>query len=152
MRDNDCSKSSNKPTYGSLLTVWRLKAVRAFGQSNRTRHFADHLQKVWIQILPINCPVNTLISLRGYACLSEFSLSAQNIYKENITRLLACPPPPPPPEIKFFMLLVFFLLNQIKISIFSYFNKWIVNEILHNYDSIEEITYYATVLKLHYIR
>ena len=150
MRDNDCSKSSNKPSYGSLLTVWRLKAVRAFGQSNRTRHFADHLHKVWIQILPINCPVNTLISLRGYACLSEFSLSAQNIYKENITRLLACPPTP---EVKFFMLLVFFfLLNQIKISIFSYFNKWIVNEILHNYDSIEEITYYATVLKLHYIR
>ena len=151
MRDNYCSKSSNKPTYGSLLTVWRLKAVRAFGQSNRTRHFADHLQKVWIQILPINCPVNTLISLRGYACLSEFSLSAQNIYKESITRLLACSPPPP--EVKFFMLLVFFfLLNQIKVSIFSYFNKRIVNEILHNYDSIEEITYYATVLKLHYIR
>ena len=143
MRDNDCNKSSNKPTYGSLLTVWRLKAVRAFGQSNRTRHFADHLQKVWIQILPINCPVNTLISLRGYACLSEFSLSAQNVFKENIIRLLASPP-----EVKFFILLVFFfLLNQIKISIFSYFNKWIVNEILHNYDSIEEITYYATVIK-----
>ena len=60
--------------------------------------------------------------------------------------------PHPLPEVKFFMLLVFLLLNQIKISIFSYFNKWIVNEILHNYDSIEEITYYATVLKLHYIR
>ena len=61
--------------------------------------------------------------------------------------------PPPTPEVKFFMFLVFFfLLNQIKISIFSYFNKWIVNEILHNYDSIKEIRYYATLLKLHYIR
>ena len=106
MRDNDCSKSSNKPAYGSLLTVWRLKAVRAFGQSNRTRQFADHLQKVWIQILPINCPVNTLISLRGYACLSEFSLGAQNIFKENITGFSHAPLPTP--EVKFFMLLVFF--------------------------------------------
>ena len=37
-------------------------------------------------------------------------------------------------------------------SVFSYFNKWIVNEILHDFDNIEEITYYATVLKLHHIR
>ena len=55
-----------------------------------------------------------------------------------------------PSEVKFFMLLVVFPIKPNRYILI--FKKCIVSETLHYCDNIEEIKYYATVLKLYFVR